>query len=819
MSGAADDPVDLDTTTDENEFKPGQKRQKHEPEHAYATQLDALAELGYSTAACQQALDACNGDVAVAAECLLSATERPSDAEFARQLQEKIVAEAHGVAAAGPSKTGGHDPRPRCWWGYNCYRKDSAHLQSFRHDLSPTKPRAQAQCATGPPPPRRVFDAGREPLHLNRLGGGAAQSAQRNGGQPGSAAQPLPPSELTKADLLWHAPFLQHALFASFGVDYSFLRSMLQGSPATGRPGGVTIVAGNEHMTEAAGAEYEQYAPWSVVMPPFYEDKATAQERLRVERGTMHPKLWLLELQGDGEAAPFLRVGIFSANLGAYDLQLNNQFWVHDFPRRTPSGAAAELAAVPTSDAPMDSPPPPSFGRDLNAFVGAMLRPAPELQRAWTKRLATYDLTPPSGVHLISSVPGRRSEDAAYVHGARGLGRILASELRRRSAAARHSHVEFAVSSIGRLEKMVWEPLCKEFLKGSTRDDGSLRGAMAMDEAPRDADDPPVRLVWPSMATMLATMERSESGREWWRDEHGPIGPGEEWDKGYFPAHSFVHHVMPWQHRARTYHHCKIAAGWSESHELVWMYAGSHNCSGAAWGKPERTIHDTWEQVIMSYELGVLYVPPAPIAAREARKLIPWQTPARRYSPDTVPYSLHAVQKQMVPESPSPALTPTQTRLPPPPFLALQIGSGQFESTALHDIAAAAAAARAACPSPLPTLLLRPLGDLRLLMMLQVSSPNGSTLHPSLPRPPSSRAGHLKPDDIALGTCGGGRFHWRVAARRGVTHGFTCVRYVAGEFVPHPRVSCGRLVLVLEAATYTFGTTAKPQPDARKVIW
>jgi len=52
-----------------------------------------------------------------------------------------------------------------------------------------------------------------------------------------------------------------------------------------------------------------------------------------------------------------------------------------------------------------------------------------------------------------------------------------------------------------------------------------------------------------------------------------------------------------------------------------------------------------------------------------------------------------------------------------------------------------------------------------------------------------------------------------------VTHGFTCVRYVAGEFVPHPRVSCGRLVLVLEAATYTFGTTAKPQPDARKVIW
>ena len=36
----------------------------------------------------------------------------------------------------------------------------------------------------------------------------------------------------------------------------------------------------------------------------------------------------------------------------------------------------------------------------------------------------------------------------------------------------------------------------------------------------------------------------------------------------------------------------------------AWVYAGSHNLSGAAWGKVEET-EDRQELVMMSYEIGV----------------------------------------------------------------------------------------------------------------------------------------------------------------------------------------------------------------------
>ena len=49
-----------------------------------------------------------------------------------------------------------------------------------------------------------------------------------------------------------------------------------------------------------------------------------------------------------------------------------------------------------------------------------------------------------------------------------------------------------------------------------------------------------------------------------------------------------------------------MAAGWSKAHELVWLYAGSHNFSGAAWGKLEPKLGGGWQVITLSYELGVL---------------------------------------------------------------------------------------------------------------------------------------------------------------------------------------------------------------------
>ena len=80
-------------------------------------------------------------------------------------------------------------------------------------------------------------------------------------------------------------------------------------------------VSPDDHTRNAAGVDHATHAPWAVVSPPFYDDAASTRERNRLKKGTMHPKLWVLEMRGEGAADAFLRVGIFSSNLGAYDSQ------------------------------------------------------------------------------------------------------------------------------------------------------------------------------------------------------------------------------------------------------------------------------------------------------------------------------------------------------------------------------------------------------------------------------------------------------------------------------------------------------------------
>ena len=65
----------------------------------------------------------------------------------------------------------------------------------------------------------------------------------------------------------------------------------MAGSPATERPNGVVVVSGNEHTTERAGFDDATHAPWTIVMPPFFEESASSTVVQRMERGTMHPKL------------------------------------------------------------------------------------------------------------------------------------------------------------------------------------------------------------------------------------------------------------------------------------------------------------------------------------------------------------------------------------------------------------------------------------------------------------------------------------------------------------------------------------------------
>ena len=442
-----------------------------------------------------------------------------------------------------------------------------------------------------------------------------------------------------------------------------------------------------------------------------------------------------------------------------------SQFWVHDFPLRSAL-----------------SPPSSLFGDGLCDFVCQMLRPSPALTEAWAARLGRYDLAPPAGFHLVASVPGRyEATDARY--GAQALRRALGEALRGRDDATRHASVEFGFSSVGKIEKLVWSPLCEAFRQGASPAHGESGDAV------------PVRLVWPSMANMFGVMGKRGS---WFTGlEYGPVGPGAQWTASSFPKAAFCHHVMPWARRARTYHHCKVAAGWTAAHELVWLYAGSHNLSGAAWGKvdamPEHGRREgggggagrgsggsggagrgsaggggagggsagggsagggsagggssgatKWSRILMAYELGVLYVPPAPLPTDEARTLVPWQTPARPYGPTTLPYSLSFCHQQVE-------------------------GKGAlFEAAAWSDVAAARSvalrlASTASClassgmapPLPLPPLLTCPFGQLRHLLKLRVGSAPVRILK-QLPAPPSSRPNHLsvRLDHVATGSYG-----------------------------------------------------------------
>jgi len=81
--------------------------------------------------------------------------------------------------------------------------------------------------------------------------------------------------------------------------------------------------------------------------------------------------------------------------------------------------------------------------------------------------------------------------------------------------------------------------------------------------------------------------------------------------------------------RERTLHHVKLAAGIVPDHDggdggaatgsggggaplCAWLLAGSHNLSGAAWGKVEEVAAEgdeaEAELVVMSYEISVLLV-------------------------------------------------------------------------------------------------------------------------------------------------------------------------------------------------------------------
>ncbi|EOD40224.1 hypothetical protein EMIHUDRAFT_251268, partial [Emiliania huxleyi CCMP1516] len=464
------------------------------------------------------------------------------------------------------------------------------------------------------------------------------------------------------------------ALFTSYGTDYSFLAEMVAGSPAAARRRGVTVVDNYDHHRTPAGLDEHTYtvhnaavrANFSVVLPPFFSDDTAAADRTRVHHGTMHPKMWLLEFsEGGACGSGFLRLAISSANLGRYDAKINNQVWACDFVRAQDAVEAARALGVSQLKAELkerrvdaagcsekaelaerlvearraDSA---GFGADLLFFVERLVgRAAPELFRQWEALLSRYDLTPPAGTHLIFSAPGRYSGPEAERYGLRALQRHL-KVLSDRPVAQRPTAVEYACSSLGQLDDIL-QPLLGVRPNYKQAPRMAVRGAFleGLHKPPHGAA---ARLVWPSLTASLPAFARGKGMLTIGGGKNTMTGPSEF--KSQQLKACMAHNIAADPRRSATLHHVKMAAGIVRPLQregpqrevaplCAWVYAGSHNLSGAAWGKMEAATGSDDESgvedeefVVMSYEVGVLLLPPEPRPFA-----LPWVTAAAPYDP------------------------------------------------------------------------------------------------------------------------------------------------------------------------------------------
>ena len=522
------------------------------------------------------------------------------------------------------------------------------------------------------PPPRRVFVG--DGFIMNELD-------EKIRTQEGARDAPYKAQTVTSEELLWHTPSIQRALFTSYGVNYEFLAHLLRGSPCVYTPGKVVVVDEYDHSKYAPAVHPASRAnPFTIVHPKFYEDGASQHVRSRLEKGTMHPKLWILCF------ADFCRVIVASSNLGAYDNKVNNQYWVHDFPRGRRLEAAAREHVLydsePRGDAEgADEALAAAVGdaaaRRLVAFADGGLAEHREAGLSkderhavhrWCERRGlasashddagearrilvltrlattpaaaarsppeTFDGSLRAFVHAMLRVDASmalqwdeilRSYDLTPPEGVHFIGSVPGFRRGAFADAFGHRAIRRALDreglTVARAEfanSSLGRLDNKVFLRGFA---ASLFGAGDLDR---------LKIVWPSQATacrssrklMLHAMTEDKGTAQM-------NGPDDRvWNAAGFPRARFHHYHAPSDRQ--TLHHTKMLACFDSDDRLVAVVGGSHNCSGAAWGVGGDK--DANLSVVMSYEAGVL-VTCAGDAERRSRILagLPWQFPAPMY--------------------------------------------------------------------------------------------------------------------------------------------------------------------------------------------
>lgn len=214
-----------------------------------------------------------------------------------------------------------------------------------------------------------------------------------------------------------------------YGVDHTYLDELLDGSVAAEKPGGVIVCDhDSQHYVSTSGFDEDTYPCRVVVLPRFHSENAPAAERLRMRRGCMHSKLMVLHFDGGSDETRFLRIVISSYNLCRGSARINNNLWVHDFAPREPSDGSAQTQPCVTANG---NPHRSEFECDLRHFLHTLLEPTLstrlEYWHAWSALLDGFDLTPPPGVSLILSLPGRYSLTERARYGQWALARHLSA--------------------------------------------------------------------------------------------------------------------------------------------------------------------------------------------------------------------------------------------------------------------------------------------------------------------------------------------------------------------------------------------------------
>ena len=500
--------------------------------------------------------------------------------------------------------------------------------------------------------------------------------------QEGARDAPSRAGTVSPDELLWHTPSIERALFTTYGCNYQFLAHMLRGSPCVFTPGKVVVVDEYDHSKYAPAVHPPSPdRPFTVVHPKFYEDGAAQSVRGRLEKGTMHPKLWVLVFRD------FCRVVIASSNLGAYDCWVNNQYWVHDFPRARDAAAHREhvlydaepAGDVEAADAALAAAIGDAKARPLLAFAHGGLAEHHAVGLSKDERKAVHDWCETRGLESASHddagearrvlvvtrlattpTPAEAERDPpetfdgclrAFVYGMLRVDRSMAlewDEILKGFDLTPPDGVHFIGSVPGFRKgpfseafghRAIRRALDREGLSvaraefansslGSLNHKGFLRGFATSLFGTGDLDR--LKIVWPSQAVAVRSSRRLMLHAM--TDDKGTAqmkGPDDSvWRKDHFPKKCFAHYHAPSDRQ--TLHHTKMLALVGEDEQLVAVVGGSHNCSGAAWGVGGDK--DANLSVVMSYEAGVL-VTCAGDAERRSRILagLPWQFPAPMY--------------------------------------------------------------------------------------------------------------------------------------------------------------------------------------------